>query len=323
MIGVRHALARGAGRNSVPVGSAVLWGRAGGVRFVRRCRLRLQPHAPRTRTTPSLYGQQFDAWFSINQTGSSSQNRQMLASLERPGIRSITEGTGGDVTINGHAVRPSCCPEPPRPLPHHPDQRPDPCGERGHTRLHHVAAGRCARRVTGQRQHGRICGSYGVTYVPRHRHGRVPSRLRESRSGHGRRFHPRWVSGLPVPSGQGTAGLRAPNRDRPGWLLRCAGRSWRTGPSGLGAACRGLPLGDQFPDAAYQPGQLRRVGELPADLRSGGRPFRHGDVDPLPCRQRGPATARDRPLEGTWLRAAAGRVSRCRGRRRRSWSSAS
>jgi hypothetical protein len=102
VIGVRHALARGAGRNSVPVGSALL----GAVLAVSvLCGVAVFGSSlTRLTTTPSLYGQQFDAWFSINQTGSSSQNRQMLASLERPGIRSITEGTGGDVTINGHVI---------------------------------------------------------------------------------------------------------------------------------------------------------------------------------------------------------------------------
>ncbi len=102
VIGVRHALARGSGRNSVPVGSALL----GAVLAVSvLCGVAVFGSSlTRLTTTPALYGQQFDAWFSVNQTGSATQNRQMLASLERPGIRSITEGIAGDVTINGHVV---------------------------------------------------------------------------------------------------------------------------------------------------------------------------------------------------------------------------
>jgi FtsX-like permease family len=102
VIGVRHALARGAGRNSVPVGSALL----GAVLAVSvLCGVAVFGSSlTRLTTTPSLYGQQFDAWFTVNQTASSALNGRMLSSLERPGIRSITEGIGGDITINGHEI---------------------------------------------------------------------------------------------------------------------------------------------------------------------------------------------------------------------------
>ncbi len=55
-------------------------------------------------STPAQYGQAFDAWFSVNGTGSVAQNDRLLDDLERPGVAAITAGVGGDVSINGHVV---------------------------------------------------------------------------------------------------------------------------------------------------------------------------------------------------------------------------
>ncbi len=103
LIGVRHALERGRGRNAVPVGSALL----GSVLAVTALCATAVFGASLTHltSTPTLYGQPYDEWFSVNQTGYSSQNIQMLASLERArGIADITAGIVGNATINGVAV---------------------------------------------------------------------------------------------------------------------------------------------------------------------------------------------------------------------------
>ena len=54
--------------------------------------------------SPSLYGQDFDAWITTNGTGSLAQNEQLLGAVERPGIVAIMAGVGETVTINGHVV---------------------------------------------------------------------------------------------------------------------------------------------------------------------------------------------------------------------------
>ena len=55
--------------------------------------------------TPSQYGQEFDAWFVVNGTGTATQNEQMIRALERrPGITAITAGIGSPVSINGKVV---------------------------------------------------------------------------------------------------------------------------------------------------------------------------------------------------------------------------
>ena len=53
-------------------------------------------------TTPSLYGQPFVAWFSIQDgLNASPVQKSILANGE---ITSVTKGTGGDIAINGHTV---------------------------------------------------------------------------------------------------------------------------------------------------------------------------------------------------------------------------
>jgi ABC-type lipoprotein release transport system permease subunit len=102
LIGVRHALERGRGRNAIPVGSALL----GAVLAVTALCATAVFGASLTHltSTPSLYGQPFDEWFSVNQTGYSTQNLQMLSSLERSrGLADITAGLVGNPTIDGVA----------------------------------------------------------------------------------------------------------------------------------------------------------------------------------------------------------------------------
>jgi FtsX-like permease family len=102
LIGVRHAVERGRGRAAMPVSSALV----GAILAVAAlCATAVFGASLSHLTeTPSQYGQQFDAWFSVNGTGTASQDEQLLAALERPGIAAITAGIGSPVIINGKAV---------------------------------------------------------------------------------------------------------------------------------------------------------------------------------------------------------------------------
>jgi hypothetical protein len=102
LIGVRNALERGRGRNAVPVSSALI----GAVLAVAvLCGTAVFGASLAYLTdTPSQYGQGFDAWFTTNVTGATSQTAQLLASLERPGVTAITAGVSGVVRINGSVV---------------------------------------------------------------------------------------------------------------------------------------------------------------------------------------------------------------------------
>ena len=103
LIGVRHALERGRGRNAVPVGPALV----GSILAVTALCATAVFGASLTHltATPALYGQPYDEWFSVNQTGYTAQNVQMLTSLERArGIADITGGIVGNPVINGMAV---------------------------------------------------------------------------------------------------------------------------------------------------------------------------------------------------------------------------
>lgn len=103
LIGVRNALERGRGRRAIPVGSAIL----GVVLAVTvLCGAAVFGGSLHQLTsTPSQYGQGFDAWFTVNSTGTVAQNTTMLKAIERrPGITGITAGVGGPVSINGKVV---------------------------------------------------------------------------------------------------------------------------------------------------------------------------------------------------------------------------
>ena len=102
LIGIRNALERGRGRTAVPVSSALV----GAVLAVAVLCGTAVFGASLTHltSTPAQYGQDFDAWFSVNGTGSVAQADQLLHSLQRPGVASIEAGVGDDVSINGHVV---------------------------------------------------------------------------------------------------------------------------------------------------------------------------------------------------------------------------
>jgi ABC-type lipoprotein release transport system permease subunit len=102
LIGVRHALERGRGRAAMPVSSALV----GAILAVAALCATAVFGASLTHLThtPSQYGQQFDAWFAVDGTGTTSQNEQLLDALERPGVTAITAGLGSPVFINGKAI---------------------------------------------------------------------------------------------------------------------------------------------------------------------------------------------------------------------------
>jgi hypothetical protein len=101
LIGVRRALERGVGRNTVPVGSAML----GSILAVTALCATSVFGASLTKltTTPTLYGQPFDVY--LNTNGSPAPPTPMLSNLERTrGVTGITAGVGDDVRINGRTV---------------------------------------------------------------------------------------------------------------------------------------------------------------------------------------------------------------------------
>jgi hypothetical protein len=103
LIGVGRAVERGRGRSAVPVGSAIV----GVVLAVLALSATTVFGASLSHltTTPALYGQPFDAWFSLdaglNATGPSPVQKSILA---QAAITKVTEGIGGDVSVNGHTV---------------------------------------------------------------------------------------------------------------------------------------------------------------------------------------------------------------------------
>jgi ABC-type antimicrobial peptide transport system permease subunit len=103
LIGVRHALERGRGRNAVPVGSALL----GSILAVTALCATTVFGASLTHltSTPTLYGQAYDEQFAVNQTGYSTQNIQMLDRIQHTrGISTITAGISSSVAIDGRVV---------------------------------------------------------------------------------------------------------------------------------------------------------------------------------------------------------------------------
>jgi ABC-type lipoprotein release transport system permease subunit len=102
LIGVRNALERGRGRTAVPVSSAIV----GAVLAVAVLCATAVFGASLTHLTgtPAQYGQNFDAWLTVNGTGTVAQNEQLLAATDRPGVSAVTAGVGAAVTINGHLV---------------------------------------------------------------------------------------------------------------------------------------------------------------------------------------------------------------------------
>jgi hypothetical protein len=103
LIGVRRAIQRGGGRSTIPVGSALV----GSVLAVTALCATAVFGSSLTHliTTPSLYGQPFDLYISVNNPGTPAQAEHLVDDIERErGVTGITAGLSGDVSINGHTV---------------------------------------------------------------------------------------------------------------------------------------------------------------------------------------------------------------------------
>ena len=101
LIGVRHALERGRGRNAVPVVSTLL----GAVLAVAAlCATSIfGASLSHLTATPSLYGQPFGAWVDVN--GLPTASNSLLTSLVHDrAVTGISAGISGDVRINGKVV---------------------------------------------------------------------------------------------------------------------------------------------------------------------------------------------------------------------------
>lgn len=56
-------------------------------------------------TTPSLYGQPFDAWFSPDNLSGHAQAESMVSTIEsRPDVTAVTAGISGDITVDGTTI---------------------------------------------------------------------------------------------------------------------------------------------------------------------------------------------------------------------------
>jgi len=106
LIGVRRALERGHGRAAVPARTALL----GSVLAVAALSAAVVFGASlgHLTSTPALYGQPYDAWFSPSGSGnaaSAAQFSALVTTLEHdPEITDIAIGGGGDVMIGGRVV---------------------------------------------------------------------------------------------------------------------------------------------------------------------------------------------------------------------------
>jgi hypothetical protein len=101
LIGVRHALERGHGRNAVPVASTLV----GAVLAVAAlCATSIfGASLSHLTATPSLYGQPFGAWVEVN--GLPTASNSILTSLvHNQEVTGISAGISNDVRINGKVV---------------------------------------------------------------------------------------------------------------------------------------------------------------------------------------------------------------------------
>jgi FtsX-like permease family len=101
LIGVGRAVERGRGRRAIPVGSAIV-GLILAVAALSATAV-FGASLSHLTTTPALYGQPFDAWFSGDGV-TNTTNPVLTSLLADHQVDRITEGIGSDVTINGHTV---------------------------------------------------------------------------------------------------------------------------------------------------------------------------------------------------------------------------
>jgi ABC-type lipoprotein release transport system permease subunit len=102
VVGVRRALERGQGRNSVPVGTALI----GTILAVLALSATAAFGASLSHltATPRLYGQDFDTYFSGVAQQPQALNTLLSSLRHNPDIAAVTVGASSEVTINGHGV---------------------------------------------------------------------------------------------------------------------------------------------------------------------------------------------------------------------------
>ncbi len=249
LIGIRNALERGRGRTAVPVSSALV----GAVLAVAVLCGAAVFGASLTHltSTPAQYGQGFDAWFSVNSTGSVAQNDRLLDDLERPGVAAITAGVSGDVSINGHVVDGLAGQSLRGPflitiidgrLPAADDE---------------VVLGAKTMRQVGARVgstvrvalSGNVVGRRGDegSQLPGRGDHRPPARLQRRSPGDGRGLHPRRSAGTGLSERRPKPRLPLGVARRPVRQLRRSHHTGAAGHSGTGRPQPGLPVQVNFP----------------------------------------------------------------------------
>ena len=297
----------GHGRNAIPVGSALL----GAVLAVTALCATAVFGASLTHltSTPTLYGQPYDEWFSVNQTGYSTQNLQMLASLERSrGIADITAGLVGNPTIDGVAESGIAAQSLRGPMlatatSGHLPQGPDEVAF-GATTLHQlgVRIGSLVRvrvAAAADKKPGtfRVVGT--VVFSP----GLTTGGL-----GDGAVFTLPGMLALanrcPAGPHQQACAIKSVIAAGGAFLVRAVPGA--RGTRRPHATEPGISVGRELSVAADQPGQLRGGGELPLDFRSDSRPVRRGDPAPRPGRQCDAASPGGGPPQGSRVRSTPG-----------------
>ena len=322
VIGVRHALERGRGAASVPVGTA-LFGTALAVMALCATAV-FGASLSHLTATPALYGSDYQLTFS-NSNGGPGNPTSEVASLEHDhSITGIMLAARDEVSINGHDVLAIAGKAVRGPLLLSVVDGRLPAGDDemtlGATTLHQVGAHvGSVVRVTVQLPTG------GTRTVPFRVVGTAsfPSDAGLGGLGTGAAFTLAGYLNAVCPPGPTQSAM--PTGIRGQSELRRLGEG-DLGPEGSG---RYRPLrrpGQR--DAADHPylvGQLRGGGELPAHPRVCAGGVRRGNAPPSARGQRGPPPARDGTAEGARLREPCRSARPCSGRRRRLpwWASSS
>jgi FtsX-like permease family len=101
LIGVRHALERGRGRNAVPVASTLLGAM---LAVTALCATSIfGASLSHLTATPSLYGQPFGAWVDVNELPTA-PNSLLTSLVHDRALTGISAGISGDVRINGKVI---------------------------------------------------------------------------------------------------------------------------------------------------------------------------------------------------------------------------
>ena len=258
LIGVRHALEPGAGRAAMPVSSALV----GAILAVAALCATAVFGASLTHLTetPSQYGRQFDAWFSVNGTGTASQNERLLDRARTPRHRGDHRGPREPRPHQREGGRWHRRTELPRPPPADDDRRTAPRRRRrSRARCEDHGAGGRPHRVVGPRDHLAPRNGEGRNrMVPDRRHGSPPTRLQCSGAGHRSSLHPRRPPRRTLRAGRPPEGLPDESTSRRRGRLPGAHGARVERAGGPGPIEPGLPVAGEPP---FPPTDLVNFGE--------------------------------------------------------------